>query len=207
MDTYYNIERLNVPQEEIVRFIIKTDSNYQRYKLGGKDGLSPRGIPGFGEGLVRIDSDEHDESGLITEDLTIRERMVEKRNAKWYQLKKEALIPTLTGAEDYDILCVGWGSTYYIIKEALNRLNRPEVTLLHFQQTYPIAEESIDFLKRARQIISIENNYGGQFSQLLEMQTGISITSMILKYDGLPFYADELAEEIKDVIEENGDLK
>ncbi|MDD3539507.1 MAG: 2-oxoacid:acceptor oxidoreductase subunit alpha [Atribacterota bacterium] len=207
MDTYYNIERLSVPQEETVRFIIKTDYDYQRYKLGGKDGLSPRGIPGFGEGLVRVDSDEHDEMGLITEDMSIRNRMVEKRNAKWHQLKKEALIPTLTGTKDYRVLCVGWGSTYYIIKEALDRLDKPDMALLHFQQVYPISEASIDFLKRAKQIISIENNYSGQFSQLLEMQTGISIRSRILKYDGLPFYADELAEEIKDVIEENGGQK
>ena len=35
-------------------------------------GVSPRGIPGFGHGLVCVDSDEHDEQGHITEDLAVR---------------------------------------------------------------------------------------------------------------------------------------
>ncbi len=207
MDSYYNIDKLEVPKGEIVRCIIKTDSDYQRYNLKVKNGISPRGIPGFGEGLVRVDSDEHDERGLITEDSQIRKSMVEKRNSKEYYLKKEALSPVLVGSSDYRVLCVGWGSTYHIIKEALERLDKPDITLLHFQQVYPISEESINYLHRAEQIVVIENNYSGQFSQLLERQTGITVDTRILKYDGLPFYADELAQEIKDVLEGKGDQK
>lgn len=202
MDTYYNIKKLTIPKEEINNFIIKTNSDYHRYNLKIKDGISPRGIPGFGEGLVRVDSDEHDEMGLITEDMEIRKKMVEKRNAKWYPLKKEILPPTLTGAKDYRILLVGWGSTFNIIKEAMERLDKPDIALLHFQQVYPISEESIVFLDRAEQVISIENNYSGQFSRLLESETGIGVGTKILKYDGLPFYADELAREIDDILKE-----
>ena len=202
MDTYYNIKKLTIPKEEINNFIIKTNSDYHRYNLKIKDGISPRGIPGFGEGLVRVDSDEHDEMGLITEDMEIRKKMVEKRNAKWYPLKKEILPPTLTGAKDYRILLVGWGSTFNIIKEAMERLDKPDIALLHFQQVYPISEESIVFLDRAEQVISIENNYSGQFSRLLEAETGIGVGTKILKYDGLPFYADELAREIDDILKE-----
>jgi 2-oxoglutarate ferredoxin oxidoreductase subunit alpha len=207
MDTYYNIKKLSVPRGEIVRFIIKTDSDYQRYNLKVRDGVSPRGIPCFGEGLIRVDSDEHDEMGFITEDMEIRKRMVEKRNTKWHWLKKEALIPTLTGATDYRVLCVSWGSTNNIIKEALDRLGRPDIALLHFQQVYPISEISTNYLNRAEQIISIENNFSGQFSQLLEIQTGISIGTRILKYDGLPFYADELAQEVNDILKGKGGQK
>ncbi|HOR42505.1 MAG TPA: 2-oxoacid:acceptor oxidoreductase subunit alpha [Atribacterota bacterium] len=204
MDTYYNIKKLSIPRGDIVHFIIETPADYQRYKLGSKDGISPRGIPGFGEGLVRVDSDEHDEMGLITEDMVIRKKMVEKRNARWAQLKKEAIPPVLSGTENYRILCVGWGSNYHTIQEALERLNRPDISLLHFSQVYPIAEDSIKFLNKAEQIISIENNYTGQFSQLLERQTGITIETRILKYDGLPLYADELAQGIKEVLEGKG---
>lgn len=207
MDTYYNVRKLNVPKGEIVRFMVKTDSNYQRYNLKVTDGVSPRGIPGFGEGLIRVDSDEHDQKGLITEDRQIRKSMVEKRNIKDYWLKKESLLPTLEGASDYRVLCVGWGSTYHIIKEALNYLDKPDLALLHFQQVYPISEESINYLNKAEVVIGIENNYSGQFSQLLERQTGIRVDIKILKYDGLPFYADELAQEIKDILEGKGEQK
>ncbi len=205
MDTYYNLKAFKIPKGKIERFILKTNPGYQRYDLNTDDGVSPRGIPDFGEGLVRVDSDEHDENGLITEEMVIREKMMDKRNTKWNLIKKEAIVPTLTGADDYRFLCIGWGSTYAIIQEALSRVDHPDIAHLHFNQVYPVAEASIDFLRRAKKIISIENNYSGQFSQLLEMSTGITVDTRILKYNGLPFFADELAEEIKDVIAEKED--
>lgn len=204
MDTYYNINEFDISKGKIERFITKTNSDYKRYKMDVDNGISPRGIPNNGAGLVRVDSDEHDENGLITEDMEIRIKMMEKRNSKIHDLKKEAFAPTLLGQEDYRVLCVGWGSTYHIIKEALDRLNQHDVALLHFKQVYPVPEESINFLKKAKQIISIENNYNGQFGQLLETLTGIGIDTKILKYNGLPFYADELAEEINNAISGKG---
>jgi len=207
MDTYYNIKQLDVPKGKIERFITETDANYKRYHLKTDIGVSPRGIPDNGKGLVRVDSDEHDENGLITEDMDTRNKMMEKRMDKMILIKEEAYIPELIGPEAYRILCIGWGSTYHVIKEALDRLDLPDVALLHFKQVYPVAEESIKFLKKAEQIISIENNYTGQFGRLLETSTGIDIGTKILKYNGLPFYADELAEEINETIFGKGDKK
>ncbi len=207
MDSYYNVKEFSVPEGKIDRFIIKTDADYQRYSLDTDNGITPRGIPNHGEGLVRADSDEHDENGLITEDMEVRIKMMEKRNSKLNDFKKEAFAPNLLGPKDYRVLCVGWGSTYHVIKEALDKLNIPDAALLHFKQVYPVPEESIKYLRKAKQIISIENNYNGQFAQLLEISTGISIETKILKYNGLPFYSDELAEEINHAISEKGGQK
>jgi 2-oxoglutarate/2-oxoacid ferredoxin oxidoreductase subunit alpha len=207
MDSYYNVKEFSVPEGKIDRFIIKTDADYQRYSLDIDNGITPRGIPNHGEGLVRADSDEHDENGMITEDMEVRINMMEKRNSKLNDFKKEAFAPNLLGPKNYRVLCVGWGSTYHVIKEALDKLNIPDAALLHFKQVYPVPEESIKYLRKAKQIISIENNYNGQFAQLLEISTGISIETKILKYSGLPFYSDELAEEIDHAISEKGGLK
>ena len=207
MDSYYNVKEFSVPEGKIDRFIIKTDADYQRYSLDIDNGITPRGIPNHGEGLVRADSDEHDENGLITEDMEVRIKMMEKRNSKLNDFKKEAFAPNLLGPKDYRVLCVGWGSTYHVIKEALDKLNIADAALLHFKQVYPVPEESIKYLRKAKQIISIENNYNGQFAQLLEISTGISIETKILKYNGLPFYSDELAKEINHAISEKGGQK
>jgi len=72
---------------------------------------------------------------------------------------------------------------------------------------FPISEDAIDYLEKATQIILIENNYSGQFGQLLEKSTGININAKILKYSGLPFYVDELAKEIKETISGKGGKK
>lgn len=207
MDTYYNIKNLTLPGKEITHFIVETESDYKRYSLKTVDGVSPRGIPGLGEGLVRVDSDEHDEMGLITEDMEVRTKMVEKRNTKWYEIKRKAIPPILSGPLGYRILCIGWGSTYHIIEEALERLNRHDIALLHFQQVYPISEKSIDYLQRAEQIISIENNYEGQFSRLLETETGFTVNTRVLKYDGLPFSADKLAQELDEILADSQEVK
>ncbi len=207
MDTYYNIKDLDVPDKKIEKFIIKTKADYQRYNLKADNGISPRGIPNNGEGLVRVDSDEHNEDGLITEDMSTRNKMMEKRMGKISKIKEETLMPELIGPESYQVLCIGWGSTFHIIEEALRLLNNKKVAFLYFQQVYPISEKVISFLHKAKQVISIENNYSGQFSRLLETSTGIDIDTKILKYNGLPFYSDELAEEIKRVISGKGDKK
>jgi 2-oxoglutarate ferredoxin oxidoreductase subunit alpha len=207
MDTYYNVKELDLPEGKSERFIVESDENYKRYNFETDNGVSPRGIPGYGNGLIRVDSDEHDENGLITEDMDTRNKIMEKRMAKLNQLKEEAIIPELIGPKDYQILCIGWGSTYHIIKESLAQLNNPGVAFLHFKQVYPISKKSIDYLKQAKEIISIENNYIGQFSQLLEASTGITINSKILKYNGLAFFVDELTEYLKETISKKGDKK
>jgi 2-oxoglutarate ferredoxin oxidoreductase subunit alpha len=61
------------------------------------------------------DSDEHFEGGLITEDFSIRRRMVEKR----IQKSKAILAP---GDEKPDLLLVCWGSRYGSAREAIQEI-------------------------------------------------------------------------------------
>jgi len=66
---------------------------------------------------VLVDSDEHDEFGRITENLGFKKKiMVEKRLKKFKELEKDKISPELIGTREYEILIVGWGSTYHIIK-------------------------------------------------------------------------------------------
>jgi 2-oxoglutarate ferredoxin oxidoreductase subunit alpha len=109
-DSYYNLPSPDFNKYVIEKHIIKTAQDYQRYKIT-PDGISPRGIPGNGEGLVMVDSDEHTEGSYITEDENVRVKMVEKRMKKYDGLLADALAPTLLGPEDYKKLIVCWGST------------------------------------------------------------------------------------------------
>ena len=82
VDAYYNIPEIKLEGLYVRKHIIETTMGYKRYALTA-DGISPRGVPGFGTGLVSVDSDEHDEEGRITEDLDgVRMKMVEKRMKK-----------------------------------------------------------------------------------------------------------------------------
>jgi len=196
-ECYYNTPSLNMDEVEVEDHTIKTSKNYRRYELT-PNGISHRGIPGYGDGLVVVDSDEHDEEGHITENLKIRTDMVDKRYHKKLKLiKKEILPPELVGKPEYDILVVGWGSTYGTIKEALNIRGLEENSFLHFKQVYPLHEQTSDYLSSAKKTIIFENNASGQFADLIKRETGNKIDKKVLKYDGMPFSVEEVRDALK----------
>lgn len=199
VDSYYNIKPFDLEKIKTDQFVVKSSSDYKRYRIT-KDGISPRAIPGLGDGIVCVDSDEHDEEGHITEDLDLRVKMVDKRLSKMHDIVREAVVPELIGSENYKTLIIGWGSTYPVIKEVLERLKIRDLSFLYFKQVYPIALEAEDFLKKAERTIIVENNATSQFGNLLKQITGVSIDERILKYNGLPFSVEELEERIKEVI-------
>jgi len=200
LESHYNIPSLDPTQVPIQKHFVETKQGYRRYELT-EAGLSPRGIPGFGEGLVVLDSDEHDEEGHITEDLDLRTKMVNKRFKKLDLLKRDVIPPALVGPKHYETLIVGWGSTYHAIKEALGRLGTKDVAFLHFKQVYPLHPEAIAYFKKAKKTVIVENNGTGQFGQLIRMQTGFDMDRKILKYNGLPFSVEELQEQLKSVLD------
>jgi len=199
MDSYYNTAEFDLSKAKIEKYIKKTKKNYKRYQLN-INGISDRGIPGWGEGLVLVDSDEHDEYGRITEDLNLRTKMVDKRLKKFKEIKKDEISPELVGSQEYEILIIGWGSTYHIVKEALESLKEHKVSFLHFKQVYPLSSKTKDYLKKAKKVIVVENNATSQFSKLLKLYTGIEVEHKILKYNGLPFFTDELIDQLEKVI-------
>lgn len=197
VDSCYNIKLFELNEKQIEEHIEKTPVEYKRYLLT-ENGISPRGIPGFGEGLVVVDSDEHDEEGHITEDLDLRTKMVNKRMKKLELIKNEAIIPYFYGEANATKMVVSWGSTSNVIKEALREINNPDIAFLHFIQVYPISQRVLDYFKNINKIICIENNFAGQFANLLKLELNISVDEKILKYNGLPFSIEELTTRISE---------
>lgn len=195
VDTYYNMPMFELDRVSIKPQIVETTEDYRRYAFT-PDGISPRGIPGYGTGLVGVDSDEHDEAGHLTEDLELRVRMQQKRMKKMEAIQAAADGPQLIGSSDYRVLVVGWGTTLEVLKEALAEINRPEIAVLHFTQVYPLAPEAAAYFERAKRIILVENNATGQFGKVLHAAFGISFDHRILKYNGMPFSVEELVSEI-----------
>ncbi len=198
-DIYYNLPDLNLDEVKFEKYIVETDDDYKRFELT-ENGISPRGVPGYGEGLVVVDSDEHDEEGHITEDLDLRNRMVEKRLYKKLEgIEGDVIPPELIGPSDYDVLVVGWGSTYGAIKEALDNLKNDKIAFLYFKQVYPLNRETKSYLEKAIKTIIFENNAQGQFANLIKMETGFEIDEKSLKYNGMPFSVEEVTETLKDI--------
>ncbi len=195
LDAITTIDAACIKQRPIAESIIQTGADYQRYALSD-DGLSPRGVPGYGEGVVRIDSDEHDEQGLITESFVMRHRMVEKRLRRKQLLRETALLPTIIGSlEEADTLVICWGSNRGLLEEVLDTLGNKKVAGLHFCQPYPL-NPIVATLLENKKIVVVENNATGQLADLLSLETRSRIPGRILKATGEPFTVEEMVNEL-----------
>jgi len=179
-----------------------SEDGYQRYK-DTKSGVSPRAIPGLKGYVHVVATDEHDEDGiLISDEFTNphkRRKMVEKRARKLANAVNDVAAPELEGSKDADVTLIGWGSTYGVIKEAVEQLKEKGVTAnqLAIKWIVPFHADAIHgILSRAKKTIIVENNHSGQFARYLRSETGFSADGHIRKYDGEPFMPHHIVEGV-----------
>ena len=206
LDSYYTVQQIDETPKDITSTIIKTKKDYKRFKLTD-NGISPRGIPGYGEGIVCADSDEHTEEGYITEDFDMRVSMQDKRMRKLSLMRDVSIKPRFEGRSKYDCLLVCWGSNYHVVKEAVKHLNETQhliyYAMLHFGQLYPLHPDAKRYFTQSRMTIAIENNNTHQFATLIEQEFNVKFDKYILQYNGLPFSLETLIASIpKLVVEE-----
>lgn len=182
------------------KIITSSQEKYLRYKIT-EDGISPRLIPGAKGHFYQANSYEHMEDGHTTENATARKQQVEKRNKKWdTYLARDFEAPKVFGdMNKAEIVFVSWGSTKGPILEAqkLLTLQGKSTAYLHFTHVYPMKKESITPLfPSGKKYILVENNSHAQFAKLLLMETGIEIKEKLLKYDGRPFWPEEIMKHV-----------
>ncbi len=201
LDTNYNVAELPFDPEQSEKHIVKSGKEYNRYQFT-ENGISPRSVPGYGNGLVCADSDEHDETGHITEEFEIRDKMVEKRLSRDQEILKDYIDPEFFGHKDYDYLIVGWGSSRNMVTEAIQEMDE-KIGFLHLKQLSPLPERLKPFFDKAQKTITLEGNATGQLAKILSMTLNLSIDEKILKFNGLPFSVEEVKQKISDAIKEN----
>lgn len=192
------IETPNFSDYKTENHFVETAPDYVRYALE-ENGISPRGIPGYGEGIVVSDGHEHDQRGQITESRELRNQMVQKRVQKVAYAKSFALPPKQYG--EGEIAIIGWGSTKGVIAEVLERISDKRLFQIHFSWVHPLNLKDLEILKSTKANIVIENNATGQFSEILKSYN-IVVKERILQVNGFAFFADQLEETLKKVLKE-----
>ena len=186
----------SVHQNERYGFAQNLDQTYLRYRIT-EDGVSPRPLLGESGGAsVMANSYEHGEDSLVTEEAGKRQKMQEKRLRKLESVTKDLGELPVFGKASATTTLVGFGSTYGPAQEALKEL--PEVNYLHFNYVWPFPVEQVtQVLEKAQRIVCLEGNKLGQLQGLIREQTGIEIKECLRKYDGRPFYPEEIASFMK----------
>jgi len=192
----------DIPKECLGRDYPVFDVTYKRYSLA-EGGISPLTYPGLSDARVRLDSDEHDEEGKITEDLGLRARMVDKRLKKFAMLARDFMPPTFYGDRNAASVIVCWGSNKLIVKEALEKIIKDgqSASALHFPQVYPLtAAMVVPYGLEAKRLICVENNARGQFAGLLKRELGLNVAHPVLKYNGECFTVSELYHKLNKLL-------
>lgn len=196
LDSMSAIDEGDIPLMPVRRHIVESGVGYLRYAFSD-DGISPRAVPGHGNGLVCVDSDEHDESGHITESFTMREKMTEKRFRRIDAMRKDAMMPVgMDNPDGAETVVLSWGSNRDALGEALAKLGSAKLGGLHFPQVFPI-NPAVAGMLDGKRVIVVENNHTGQFANLLSRELGVTVDRRILKATGEPFSVEELMEELK----------
>ena len=189
------------------------DDGFMRYKFE-ENGVSPRVLPGMKGGRHRASTDEHTETGDLTETEENRNDMHAKRMRKLEYCLKDLPAPKLVGpgangafvegpayaAEEADITLVTWGSPKDALLEVLQMLKADGVKANLLQITYFIpfhTEEVKATLAAAKFKVGVEMNHDGQMCSYIAEKTGIFMDEKILKWSGRQFTAHELGERVK----------
>lgn len=180
------------------KFTVEKVAEYKRYALAA-DGISLRAIPGSGNEVV-ANSDEHDRQGYSSEDAKNRTEQMEKRMKKLTTCAKNDLpAPQIIGPKKADLTIVSWGSNKGAILEAMK--NFSNVNFLHLTWLNPFPAKAVkNILAKAKKVLNIECNYSAQLAGLIKQHTGLEIANHLLKYNGRPFFPDEITARIKKVL-------
>ena len=188
------------PRQSMIKSAPKNNS-FRRYQVT-KSGISPRSIPGQDNGLQLTNSYEHDEFGFGTEEIKPTIAQVEKRARKMDCLIKEIAQPYLIGPKKAEITFVCWGSTINVVSQLIHNQSlekKQTVNAIHLPTMWPFPKKEFTKLaSKAKKLVMIEGNQSGQGERLIKQKTDVVMADRIHRYDGRPFYVEDLQKWLKE---------
>ncbi|WP_135364246.1 2-oxoacid:acceptor oxidoreductase subunit alpha [Halosimplex halophilum] len=201
-----------ITEEEIAEAAEHHAGKFKRFQYDaddGKEGVSPRSVPGQKGGRFLATGNEHNEAGHISEDPTNRVLQMDRRLGKLASIREELDEKgnqTHHGPEEaeYGIMC--WGSHQGTVFEAVDRLNDAghSVKAIGVSDLMPYPKEEVSaFLESVEECLVVEMNATAQFRGLTQKELGRfgPKLSSLLKYNGNPFEPAEIVEGFESSIE------
>lgn len=185
--------------EEEMPLLWDKKSPYKRY-LDTQNGVSPLAFVPARDAIIKVNSYEHDEYGITTEDPKLTILMQDKRLRKEKYLKEDLeKLDTVKiyGNRDSPVCLLCWGSNKGVCIEAADNLGLKVIQPLVLSP-FPLKQFS-QALEGTKKLICVENNATAQLARLVKT-FGFNVDKNILKYDGRPFSLDEMEELIRGVM-------
>jgi 2-oxoglutarate ferredoxin oxidoreductase subunit alpha len=134
------------------------------YQWDTETGLSRRIIPGQPGGAYTVTGLSHDEGSKVAYSSGVHQRSSAMRSRKLAVLQSLLVPPTIYGADEGDLLIVGWGSTKGAIEEAVDRARKEgmRVSSLHLRFLSPLEPGLKVIFARFARVCAVEINYSDE---------------------------------------------
>ncbi|HEX6229678.1 MAG TPA: 2-oxoacid:acceptor oxidoreductase subunit alpha [Solirubrobacterales bacterium] len=177
-----------------------TGDDFMPY-LRDERGVRPWAIPGTPGLQHRIGGlEKEDGSGNISYDPANHALMTHLRAAKLEKLAEELPALEVDADEGAELLVLGWGSTYGVIRAAARRVREKDVPIAtaHLRHVHPLPPNTGEVVRAFSKVLIPELNTG----QLLSIIRGNFVVDAVgyNKVEGLPILAEEMEQAILEVL-------
>jgi len=183
------------------------------YEWNEQTGLSKRPIPGQKGGEYTLTGLAHSDGGKVSYLPETNQHASAMRSRKLAAFGRTLKAPKVHGAEEGDLLLVGWGSTYGAIEEAVDiaRAEGVSVSTIHLRFLSPLEPGLKPIFQRFKKVMTVEINYSddpddplitpenrrySQLAWLLRAQTLIDI-DCFSNVHGQPLRPGRIVDRIK----------
>jgi 2-oxoglutarate ferredoxin oxidoreductase subunit alpha len=179
------------------------ENNYLPYKRDEnlvRDWALP-GTPGKEHRIGGLEKEV--DTGNVSYDPENHEKMVKIRQAKIEKVAEHIPLQKIkNGKQEGDILILSWGSTYGVIKTAVNRCLEENISVGHAHLRYlnPLPKNLGEIISRFERVAIPEMN-NGQLIKIIRDKYLVDAKG-INKIKGIPFTTGEIYEAIKNLVVE-----
>ena len=162
------------------------------------------GTPGLEHRIGGLE--KSDVTGHVSYDAENHEKMVEIRAEKVARIADDIPPTEVFGAQEGEILLLGWGGTYGAIRTVVENCVAEGLPIghVHLRHLNPFPKDLDDILQRFKKILIPELN-SGQLLQLIRSTYLINAVGLN-KVQGQPFHVFELHAKIDEILKEIGHL-
>ena len=150
--------------------------------------------------------EKSDVTGHVSYDAENHEKMVEIRAEKVARIADDIPPTEVFGAQEGEILLLGWGGTYGAIRTVVENCVAEGLPIghVHLRHLNPFPKDLGDILQKFKKVLIPELN-SGQLRQLIRSTYLINAVGLN-KVQGQPFHVFELHAKIDEILKEIGHL-
>jgi 2-oxoglutarate ferredoxin oxidoreductase subunit alpha len=209
-NSYKVIDKLKVNQIENINDI--PDFVFERFhinRLPDKIEMvrDNQAVPGTEGGMRRVTGLNTDAKGSINYFSKANQRSHQIRNEKIHHVRRALAKPEMFGAEEGEVLVIGWGSTRGAIEEAVKFSSGENIPVsgMHLRVVYPLPLMLKDIFSKFKKVVTVELAYGDEYkpsplAALLRAETLVDVRPLVARATGRPIRPRTIVAQVKELI-------